>query len=685
MSNTSNTKKTNKSTPKNNTTKKTTSNKKKTNTSKTKPKKIEKEVLAKEEKKEMDNSFLEEKKEPIPLEVPTKKKRKKHILVRLFLIILLALALFSFTITMLDKSSSIFNLMTELLLTIFTILFVGVGFSYGRRNHFIVFLSGILLIAYFLLGINNKYSFISNPISSIEDFSGKDLTYVMKWASKNNITVHQEYEYSDMIDEYKVISQDKISGTDLKDVKELTVSVSEGPNPSKEVIVPSMITWSTDRVLKFVEENYLSNVVVEFVESDKAKDTVIEQSSSGTLSRDDELKLTFSYGEELGFEEVNLIDFTNKSKFEVEFYMKQHQLNYEFTDDFSNKIKKGFATKQSIKPGEIVKINDETIKITISKGPKIKVPDLTKYSLTELTEWAIKNKLKLNFLDQYDDSVKENGIISTSAKKGDILEQGSVLEVIISRGTLKMPKLKNIEAFYEWANKYNIDYEEVHEFSDTIPQGEVISYSYKTGETIKNKDTIIVKISDGVKKEVPNLKGLTKSEAISKLEKAGLNYNFIYKNSNEKKDKVLSQSISAGSEISKGTTITITLSNGKGDDDEEETPKSNKSSNKTDNNSNNNNNNNNPPKEEEVQPRVEPTCNSCTIRGSMISSAINGAQTCSEAASRIKSNLQNACNGLKVNVTCKKADGYDNLDIISGFTGGTTDSCSTVSIVIAEN
>ena len=679
MSNTSNTKKANtKSTTKKNTTKKTTNAKKKTTT---KPKKVEKEEIIKEEKKKMDNSFLEEKKEDIPLEVPIKKKRKKHIFVRLFLIILLGLALFSFTITMLDKSSSIFSLMTELLLTMFTILFVGVGFSYGRKNHFIIFLSGILLIGYFLLGINNKYSLISNPISSIEDFSGKDLTYVMKWASKNNIIVHQEYEYSDMIDEYKVISQDKTSGTDLKDVKELTVSVSEGPNPSKEVIVPSMITWSTDRVLKFVEENHLSNVIVEFVESDKEKDTVIEQNSSGTLSRDDELKLTFSYGEELGFEEVNLIDFTNKSKFEVEFYMKQHQLNYEFNDDFSSKIKKGNATKQSVKPGEVVKINDEVIKVTISKGPKIKVPELNNYSLTELTEWAIKNKLKLNFLDQYDDSVKENGIVSVSAKKGDILEQGSVLEVTISRGSLKMPKFKNLEAFYEWANKYNIDYEEVHEFSDTVSQGEVISYSYKTGETIKNKDTIIVKISDGVKKEVPNLKGLTKSEAIAKLEKIGLNYNFIYKNSSEKKDKVLSQSISSGSEVSKGTTITISLSNGKGDDDEDTPKTSEKPKNKDNSNSNNNNNQ---PKEEEVQPRVEPTCNSCTIRASMISSAINGAQTCNEAASRIKSNLQNACNGLKVNVTCKEADGYSPLDIISGFTGGTTDSCSTVSIVIAE-
>ena len=30
----------------------------------------------------------------------------------------------------------------------------------------------------------------------------------MQWASKNNILVNQEYEYSDMIPEYKIISQD---------------------------------------------------------------------------------------------------------------------------------------------------------------------------------------------------------------------------------------------------------------------------------------------------------------------------------------------------------------------------------------------------------------------------------------------------------------------------------------------
>ena len=120
--------------------------------------------------------------------------------------------------------------------------------------------------------------------------------------------------------------------------------------------------------------------------------------------------------------------------------------------------------------------------------------------MTSITEWAIKNKVKLNFSDSYDDTVKKNGIISTSVNEGDIIEQGTVVKVILSRGNLKMSKFTSLEEFYEWANKYNVKYTEEHEFSDSVPAGQVISYSYKTGDIIKNSDSIKVIISDGVKR-----------------------------------------------------------------------------------------------------------------------------------------------------------------------------------------
>ena len=611
-----------------------------------------------------------------------KSRGSNSFILNILLIIVLISSLILFGLNIINKNTSIFSLINSLLLTIFSIMFIVIGMTYTRRKKFNIILSSLLIIAYFSLNIfmllNGSYSDLGN---GVPNFSGKSLTYAVKWANKNNIKLNQDYEFSDMIPEYSIISQDIKSNTSLKDISEITISVSEGPNPYKEVIVPNMITWNADRVINYVKDNYLSNVYVEFVESDKLVDTVIEQSLSGNMKRNDSLKLVFSYGEELGYNEYQLIDFKNMSKFEVEFFMKQHQLRYEFDEDFSDKVKKGYVIKQSINPGEMVSVNDTVIKVTISKGPKIKVPDLVNMSVNDVTEWAIKNKLKLEFLDSYDDNVKEGSIISVNVEKDSIIEEGTSIKVTISKGYLKMPKFKSLDEFRTWADKYEIKYTEEREFSDSVAIGEVISYSVKTGSVIKNDENIVVKISDGKNQTVPNLKGLTKSEAITKLKNAGLKYNFVYKNSDTTKDKVLSQSISAGSNVSSGTTITVTLSNGKSSSSSSSNSNSNSDTNT--NNDNNKNTQTEPEKEREKE-KEEVKCNACSIPKSFISSTLQNSDTCSEAASSIRSFIQEKCSGIKTNITCEKRDGYDTLDFISGFNGGPTDSCQTINIVIGK-
>ena len=482
----------------------------------------------------------------------------------LLLCLLVIVSLIQFIIILISKDSSISDLINNLIITIFTVLFSIVGITYKRNNKKLLLVSGLILLSYFILNINNTFSFVKSPISVVPDFSNRSLTEVMKWASKNNILVNQDYEYSDMIQEYRVISQSVDSGKSVSGIKEIDISISDGPNPYKEIIVPSMIGWDDERVINFVKDNYLENVNVEFVKSSKPVDTVIEQSSSGNLKRNDELKITFSYGEELGYEGYNLMDFTNKSKFEIEFFMKQHQLKYEFEYVFSSKIKRGFGVKQNIEPGVKVNVNDTVVKVSISKGPKIIVPDLSKMSVNEITEWAIKNKLKLDFKDSYDDTVKEGEIIKTDKNEKDVLEQGTVVTVTLSRGNLKMPKFTSMNDFREWADKYGITYEEKHEFNDKVAIGEIIGFSYDEGDTIKNGDSISVTISDGKQVEVPNVVKSSKKDAISKLESAGLTYNISYKYSDSvQKDKVISQSISAGSKVGTGTTVSIIVSNGK--------------------------------------------------------------------------------------------------------------------------
>ena len=455
---------------------------------------------------------------------------------------------------------AILSMVGSFLLLIFTSIFVCIGFTIGKRKKLLFALSSVLLIIYF--GFSIYTDCFINGGNRVLNFTGMSLTDVIEWSESNKVELIQDYEYSDMIDEYHIISQDVLAGTPVKDVKNLTVAISEGPNPAKEVNVPSMIGWSSEKVLEWINKNHLSNVSVEFIIDAGLKDTVIEQDKVGTLKRNDNIKLVFSAGEAIDEEEVKLIDFSGKSKFETEFYLKQHFIKYRIEYGFSKDVKKGLVFKQSVKAGTKVKVNSDEVVITISKGPEIKIVELRGMSLSEVTDWVIKNKLKLEFDDAYDDSIKENHVISCNYKIGDVVEEGTVIKVIISKGKLVMQSFNDINEFRMWAQKYNIQYNEVQEFNSEVPQGGIIRFSHKEGDTIKNGDTITVTISNGEKITVPNVVGLTKDAATSKLKGAGLGYNFVYSYSSTTAGQAIKQSISAGSGVAKGTTVTVTLSNG---------------------------------------------------------------------------------------------------------------------------
>ena len=580
-----------------------------------------------------------------------------------------------FFLCVLNSGSSILSIIGSAALTLFAILFMVVCVTSHRKNILPMVSSSLLLVLFFILSFFGPKESVVIRGNKVQNFSGKNLTEVVKWANKNKIKITQEYEYSDMVPEYEVISQSVKPGTNLKDIDEIVVSISEGPNPYKEIIVPSMLTWDAERVVNFIKTNHLSNVLVDFVESDKLKDTVIEQNRSGNMMRNEELKLVFSYGDQGNSSEVTLVDFTKMDKFEIEFFMKQHKINYEILFDFDEKAKKGYGMKQSVAAGTVVRVQGDKVQVTISKGPKIEIPDLKGLSVDDITEWAIKNKLKLEFVDQYDATIKYGDVISVDKEKGSVVEQGTVIKITLSLGGLKMPKFKNVDAFYQWADKYGIKYETKHEFSNTVDAGEVIEYSYKSGQTIKNNDPIIVTISDGKKMSVPNLKGLSKSEAIKKLKAADLNYNFVYRSNDASKDTVIGQSISAGSEVSSGTTVTVTLSSGKSEDRPKPSPS--------------------PSSNPSPSPSPSPTqtCNACSVtRLTKVWSEVGeDKMNYQNIANALIAEIEGQCPGIDVQVRGDTSSGEPAGTFISGFSGGDTDengkpltSCSVVHIYLAK-
>lgn len=497
----------------------------------------------------------------------TKDKKKKNTIINILVILTIVSCLGYFGGTILN-GVNLKDIVLALLLLLFTVFFVSVSVTNPSKKKGSNILALIVLIIYQAFGCLVMFNIIKMPtIKVMENLVDKSLSSAVKWTTDNKIDLEQIYEYSDVVSEYHVIYQNVKPGTKLKNVKKLILTISEGPNPSKEIIIPSMIGWESETVLKYIEDNHLTNIKVEFVKSTSKANTLIEQSKSGNVRRNEEIKFVFSYGEERDFSEIKLSNLTNKSKYEAMFYLAKNGIKYEFVYDFSDSIKKDNVISQNVEPGTMISLTGEnvvTVKVTISKGPKIIVPDLKAMSVEEVTSWIIKNKLKVEFKDAYDENIAENKIISASHNKGDAVSEGTVITITISNGKLRMPSFKSLSEFREWATKYNINYDEQHEFSDSVAIGDVIKYSYKKGDTIKNNDTIIVTISDGKKISVPSVIGLTKSAAGAKLKSAGLNYNFVYRyNSNVEKGKVSNQSISAGSTVSAGTTVTVTISNGK--------------------------------------------------------------------------------------------------------------------------
>lgn len=505
--------------------------------------------------------YEEEVPEVVVTKVVNNKKKYDPTMCNMLLIFVLLCSLGHLVGKLIIGDDVVMNLIGSMILLLFSMAFILLGFNSGKRKKKYVILGSFLLILFFIFSLGSSYFSINNQVIN---FSNMKLTDAVKWFEDKDIELVQVYEYSDMIDEYHVISQDIKAGSLIKKTKSITLSISEGPNPNKMVAIPSMVGWTSDQVLEFILNNKLSNVDVSFVTSDGMTNTVIKQSKVGNLARNEKLEIQFSLGEGTALEEVKLINFKNKSEFESIFYLKKNQINYEIKYAFSNNVKKGYVIKQSIAAGKTVNIKNDKVIITVSKGPEIKIAELRGMSMSDITDWVIDNKLKLEFTDKYDDSTKENHVISANYSNGDVVEEGTVIKIVVSKGKLTMPKFTSLNEYREWVNKYNINSEERHEFSDTVAVGNIINFSHKEGDVIKNTDTVVVTISNGKKISVPNVVGINKDSAASKLKNAGLGYNFVYSYSDSVvKGNTIRQSISAGSGVSQGTVVTVTVSNGK--------------------------------------------------------------------------------------------------------------------------
>lgn len=499
-----------------------------------------------------------------------KKLRRKNVPVPIYKIIstivfVLSIGYLTFALIKVDNIiTSIRYLTTPLFITVTSLILFVISIKGTTKKDMSIIFS-IIIMAFITFNFMNDINLIKLPQDEkMISYVNKSYKTLNEWAEKNHIKLNIKYETNEEIEEGNIIRLDISEGTLVKDIKEITATISEGPNYDKIVVVPSMIGWNIDDVVKFIDENHIIGAIIEYEFSDETKDTIIKQEKNGDIRRDQEWVLTASLGKEGELEKtVTMIDLTNMNTFNATLWLKKNNIKYITEYEFNNDIKRNIVTKQNIKKGEQINIDENEVTLIISKGKAITVPNLLAMTVDEITNWIIENKLKVSFEEIYDEKVEVGKVINTSVKEKEKIEIGTLLTITISKGQIKMQSFNSLYEFKTWANKYSINYNESYEYSDGVGKGNIISFSYKENEIVNPDDVIYVKISLGKAIIIPTFAGMSKTDAASKCNNIGIKCAFIMGNYTDYKENIVyAQSRGEGTKVTSGSTITLTLSKG---------------------------------------------------------------------------------------------------------------------------
>ncbi len=180
--------------------------------------------------------------------------------------------------------------------------------------------------------------------------------------------------------------------------------------------------------------------------------------------------------------------------------------------------------------------------------------------------------LSLEITEQrYSDTIAANTIISQRPKAGTMVKAGQNIVVIVSRGT-KTRELPNLQGRTLEESRVllsNVDAKlgAVEEENSSFEKGQIILQMPASGTVVKPGTVVNVVVSLGpeIKKvTMPDIKGKTKDEALQILTDANLMYGAIdseYSDTVEL-DKVISQSVVAGTEIDEETIVNFVISLG---------------------------------------------------------------------------------------------------------------------------
>lgn len=421
--------------------------------------------------------------------------------------------------------------------------------------------SGMGVLAY------NMLNQLSMP--EISTWTAEDID---TWSKDNSINVNLGYDYSEEIESGNIISYSPAAETTIKKNGYVDVLISLGKDPHKAIDLIAFDSMKVDEIQEYMDENdiYTTEYVYETNE-EVPKGQFINQEfvtgSTDEFTRSDKVIIHISKGK---LEESTVIveELVGKSIDEAKQWAGLNGINLDIDYSFDSTNEAGIVLNQNIASGTEVKY-DSSIKITVSNGAGVKIPDFKNKSRSYIDSWKADNDIKVVYTTSYHNSVSKDLAYSQSINSGKTVASNSTIEIGLSMGQVPFKSFVNKDEneLLSWVNSINKDgakitVKETSKFNDDTPIGSIVSHDYSDKSTITIGSIIDYVISKGNGATVINLTDKTKEEIQTWATEENLTVSFTEEYNSKADGTAFWQSVSTGTEIAEGENLAIKLSLG---------------------------------------------------------------------------------------------------------------------------
>ncbi len=271
---------------------------------------------------------------------------------------------------------------------------------------------------------------------------------------------------------------------------------------------------------------------------------------------------------DLGLPTFEVADFQSSPVAEIRSQAGQNGWSVELVEDYEDGTSAGEILRQSPEPGASL-APGETIMIVISLGPELRiVPDVVGVSVEQARAVATEASLNVGQIVERNDEAISVGVVLEAtiggipAQPGAEVVTGTEIDLVVSGGPTprQVPNLVglSVDQARSALADLSLAIETSELFSETVPEGEIISSNPAADEMLARGSTVSVVVSLGLPfVEIPELTGMPAADAATQLEELGL---VIEDTDGPPNRPVLITDPVAGTSVRLGTSIRIIVS-----------------------------------------------------------------------------------------------------------------------------